>query len=71
MKHIILYAHPNPQNLNNYLKQILIGCLWHSRHEVVPALSLDDMKAQRMGEDANHVKKEKEYISSADHMIQE
>lgn len=78
MKHLIIYAHPNPQSLNSYLKQTLIEHLWNTGHEVVvrdlyelkfyPVLSLEDMQGQRLGEVVNDVKQEQEFISWAEHI---
>jgi len=78
MKHLIIYAHPNPESLNSYLKQTLAEHLWDTGHEVVirdlyqlnfsPVLSLEDMQGQRMGKVAKDVKQEQEYISWAEHI---
>lgn len=78
MKHLIIYAHPNPQSLNSHFKQTLIEHLLNTGHEVVvrdlyqlnfnPVLSLEDMQGQRVGEVANDVKQEQEFIFWADHI---
>lgn len=78
MKHLIIYAHPNPESLNSFLKQTLAEHLWDTGHEVVirdlyqlnfsPVLSLEDMQGQRMGKVSDDVQKEQEYISWADHI---
>ncbi|MCS3869415.1 NAD(P)H dehydrogenase (quinone) [Chryseobacterium ginsenosidimutans] len=78
MKHLIIYAHPNPESLNSYLKQTLIEHLWDSGDEVIvrdlyelnfsPVLSLEDMQGQRLGKVSEEVKQEQEFISWADHI---
>ncbi|KQT20841.1 NAD(P)H dehydrogenase [Chryseobacterium sp. Leaf404] len=78
MKHLIIYAHPNPESLNSFLKQTLAEHLWDNGHEVVirdlyqlkfnPVLSLEDMQGQRMGKVSDDVQKEQEYISWAHHI---
>jgi NAD(P)H dehydrogenase (quinone) len=78
MKHLIIYAHPNPESLNSYLKQTLIEHLWDSGDEVIvrdlyelnfsPVLSLEDMQGQRIGKVSEEVKQEQEFISWADHI---
>jgi len=74
MKHLIIYAHPNPYSLNAQFKNALAKHL-HD-HEVIvrdlnelnfnPVLSLEDMAGQRKGEVANDVKLEQEFITWAD-----
>ena len=78
MKHLIIYAHPNPQSLNSHFKQTLAEHLWDKGHEVVirdlcelnfnPILSLEDMQGQRLGKVSNDVKHEQEFISWAEHI---
>jgi NAD(P)H dehydrogenase (quinone) len=78
MKHLIIYAHPNPESLNSFLKQTLAEHLWDTGHEVVirdlyelnfnSVLSLEDMQGQRMGKVSDDVKQEQEYIFWADHI---
>lgn len=78
MKHLIIYAHPNPESLNSHLKQTLAEHLCNSGQEVVirdlnqlsfnPVLSLEDIQGQRMGKVADDVKQEQEFISWADHI---
>ena len=78
MKHLIIYAHPNPQSLNSYLKQTLAEHLWDTGHEVVirdlceinfnPILSLEDMQGQRLGKVSDDVRQEQEFISWAEHI---
>lgn len=78
MKHLIIYAHPNPESLNSYLKQTLIEYLCDTGHEVIvrdlchlnftPVLSLEDMLGQRMGKVSDDVRQEQEFISWADHI---
>lgn len=76
MRHLIIYAHPNPQSLNAQFKQAIAGHLKQSGHQVVvrdlyelafdPVLSLEDMAGQRKGEVANDVKQEQEFVAWAD-----
>lgn len=78
MKHLIIYAHPNGDSLNNHLKKTVIETLQTGDHEIElrdlyqlnfnPVLSLDDMNGQRMRHVAEDVKKEQAYISWADHI---
>ena len=76
MKHLIIYAHPNPQSLNAHFKNILIEHLQRHDNDVVvrdlydlgfdPVLSLDDMAGQRKGEVSEDAKLEQEHIAWAD-----
>lgn len=76
MKHLIIYAHPNPESLNGQLKKCVEKILKQHEHEVVvrdlyqlefdPVLSLEDMTGQRNGTVHDQIKKEQEYISWAD-----
>lgn len=78
MKHLIIYAHQNPQSLNSYLKQTLAEHLRDTGHEVVirdlceinfnPILSLEDMQGQRLGKVSHDVRQEQEFISWAEHI---
>ncbi|HEY0298210.1 MAG TPA: NAD(P)H-dependent oxidoreductase [Arachidicoccus sp.] len=72
MKHLIIYAHPNQNSLNNYLKESLVKHLTLNKHEVEtrdlyqlefnPILSLEDMSGQRKGHLAEDVKQEQQLI---------
>lgn len=76
MKHLIIYAHPNPGSLNGHLKQTLVEHLCRKGHKVElrdlnllsfnPVLSLDDMYGQMKGCVTDDVEKEQEYITWAD-----
>lgn len=76
MKHLIIYAHPNQDSLNNSLKQTVIHTLEKENQEFVirdlyqldfdPVLSLEDIKGQRQGQVAIDVRQEQEYISWAE-----
>lgn len=78
MKHLIIYAHPNSQSLNGYLKQTVVDHLSYSGHEVKirdlyqldfnPVLKLKDLEGQRKGQVAEDVKIEQDYIVWADCM---
>ena len=76
MKHLIIYAHPNPNSLNGLLKNTVAELLKKKCNELVvrdlyqlnfnPTLSLDDMAGQLKGIVADDVKQEQEFISWAD-----
>lgn len=76
MKHLIIYAHPNPQSLNGQFKNEVKEYLLKNGNEVIvrdlyelnfdPVLSREDMAAQRKGEAADDVKHEQEFIAWAD-----
>ncbi|MGS2761320.1 NAD(P)H-dependent oxidoreductase [Sinomicrobium sp. M5D2P9] len=76
MKHLIVYAHPNPESANAWLKENLEDYLKRNGHKVRtrdlyrirfnPVLSLSDVQGQRKGIVAHDVKTEQEYISWAD-----
>ena len=76
MKHLIIYAHPNPQSLNGQLKHTLVKHLSDTGQEVVvrdlyhlgfdPVLSLNDVQGQLKGQVTDEVKQEQAYISWAD-----
>jgi len=76
MKHLIIYAHPNPESLNCQLQQTLAAHLWDNGHEVEtrdlyalnfnPVLTLEDMDGQRKGHVSEEVKKEQDFIAWAD-----
>lgn len=78
MKHLIIYAHPNPNSLNCYFKAIVVNALQQGNHEVQvrdlnqlhfnPILSLADMNGQRMGQVTPEIKQEQDLISWADHL---
>ena len=76
MKHLIIYSHPNPNSLNNHLKNVVAAHLQENNHEVVirdlyelnfnPVLSLEDMAGQRSGLVSEDVKQEQDFIIWAD-----
>lgn len=77
MKHLIIYAHPNPQSLNGQFKQLVKEQLSKNEgNEVIvrdlyemgfnPVLSLEDMAGQRKQSVASVVGKEQAYISWAE-----
>ena len=76
MKHLIIYAHPNPESLNYQFRQTVENVLQQHGHAVVvrdlyalgfnPVLSLADMQGQRQGTVDAEVKREQEFISWAD-----
>lgn len=76
MRHLIIYAHPNPNSLNHHFKQHLREHLEENGHETIvrdlyklgfnPVLSLDDLAGQRQADTADDVKKEQEHIMWAE-----
>ncbi|TCD03192.1 NAD(P)H-dependent oxidoreductase [Pedobacter psychroterrae] len=76
MKHLIIYAHPNPKSLNSQFKASLTNHLKMMGSEVAvrdlyqldfnPVLSLVDMAGQRAGIVADDVREEQEFIVWAD-----
>lgn len=76
MKHLIVYAHPNPDSLNGYFKNTVINHLQQSGHDVQvrdlyqinfnPVLSLKDAAGQRGGVMPADVLAEQAYITWAD-----
>lgn len=76
MKHLIIYAHPNPGSLSSYFKNTLTAHLQNNNHEVIVrdlyqlnfdcTLSLEDMNGQRKGQVAADVAAEQEFITWAD-----
>jgi len=76
MKHLIIYAHPNTESLNHFLKQYVADLLSDQNHEVEirdlyainfnPVLSIDDLQGQRQGTVAGDVQTEQEWIGWAD-----
>ncbi|HJY13242.1 MAG TPA: NAD(P)H-dependent oxidoreductase, partial [Flavobacterium sp.] len=79
MKNLIIYAHPNPASLNHFFKQTVLESLEKSGQEVIvrdlneinfnPALSLEDMRGQRMGQVADDVQTEQDFITWSDRII--
>jgi len=78
MKHLIIFAHPNPNSLNSHLKNVLVEHLEENNHEVIvrdlylldfnPILTLEDMAGQLNGLVADDVKQEQEFITWADYI---
>jgi NAD(P)H dehydrogenase (quinone) len=76
MKHLIIYAHPNPESLNGQLQKALKAHLQENGHEVIlrdlyalnfnPVLSLEDLAGQRRGTVAEEITIEQNHISWAD-----
>jgi len=76
MNHLVIYAHPNPESLNSQLQQTVTQVLEDAQNTIVlrdlyqlhfdPVLSLDDMKGQRMGQVADDVRIEQDFITWAD-----
>lgn len=76
MKHLIIYAHPDPKSLNHQFKQTVEQTLLRQNHEVVvrdlyqlhfdPVLSPDDIAGQRKGVVSEAIRKEQEHIAWAE-----
>lgn len=76
MKHLIIYAHPNQESLNNLFKQTVEKILHQGNNEIVvrdlyelnfnPVLSLTDMRGQQAGVVTEEIIKEQEFISWSD-----
>ncbi|WP_306350338.1 NAD(P)H-dependent oxidoreductase [Flavobacterium sp. '19STA2R22 D10 B1'] len=72
MNHLIIYAHPNTESINHFIKETVLSTLKVQGHVVVvrdlyqlgfnPVLSLEDIKGQYRGEVGHDVAKEQEYI---------
>lgn len=79
MRNLIIYAHPNSASLNHFFKQTVVESLENSGEEVIvrdlnqinfnPVLSLEDMQGQRMGQVAEDIKTEQDFITWADQII--
>ncbi|MEH7294228.1 NAD(P)H-dependent oxidoreductase [Priestia megaterium] len=76
MKHLIVYAHPNPESLNHAILDTTVNTLKKNGHEVVvrdlyaldfqPVLKPEDTEAMKAGQTPNDIKTEQEFISEAD-----
>ncbi|MDH6250762.1 NAD(P)H dehydrogenase (quinone) [Chryseobacterium sp. H1D6B] len=78
MRHLIIYAHPNENSLNQKLLKAVIENLETGGNEIIirdlyqinfnPVFSLEDMQGQRMGKVSDDVKQEQNFISWAEHI---
>ena len=76
MKHLIVYAHPNPGSLNHAILDTAIHTLKNNGHEVVvrdlyaldfqPVLKPEDTEAMKAGQTPQDIKTEQEFIAEAD-----
>jgi len=76
MKHLIIYAHPNPESLNHSILDTAVNTLRKNGHEVTvrdlykldfqPVLKPEDTEAMKAGKTPNDIKTEQEFISEAD-----
>ncbi|CAI8733289.1 NAD(P)H-dependent oxidoreductase [Priestia megaterium] len=76
MKHLIVYAHPNPESLNHAILDTTVNTLKKNGHEVVvrdlyaldfqPVLKPEDTEAMKAGQTPNDIKTEQEFISEAE-----
>ncbi|MGG0343641.1 NAD(P)H-dependent oxidoreductase [Priestia megaterium] len=76
MKHLIVYAHPNPESLNHSILDTAVNTLKKNGHEVTvrdlyelnfqPVLKPEDKEAMKAGKTPNDIKTEQEFISESD-----
>jgi NAD(P)H dehydrogenase (quinone) len=76
MKHLIVYAHPNPESLNHALSETMVDTLKNNGHEVVvrdlyslnfqPVFTSEDTASMKAGQTPQDIKTEQEYITQAD-----
>lgn len=76
MKHLIVYAHPNPESLNHSILDTTVQALKKNGHEVVvrdlyamdfqPVLKPEDTANMRAGQTPQDIKTEQDHITSAD-----
>jgi NAD(P)H dehydrogenase (quinone) len=76
MKHLIIYAHPNPESLNHDILDRTVSTLKKNGHEVVvrdlyaldfyPVLKPEDTEAMKAGKTPDDIKIEQGFISEAD-----
>ena len=71
MKHLVVYAHPNPESFNHAILNTVVESLQGQGHEVTVrdlyAIGLDPvLKFEGKGEISQEIKAEQEYISKAD-----
>jgi NAD(P)H dehydrogenase (quinone) len=76
MKHLIVYAHPNPESFNHAILATVSNTLKNNGHEVVvrdlyaldfhPVLKPEDTAAMKAGQTPADIKMEQEYIAQAD-----
>lgn len=76
MKHLVVYAHPNPESLNHSILGTTVNTLKKNGHEVVvrdlyaldfqPVLKPEDTAAMKVGKTPDDIKTEQEFIAEAD-----
>ncbi|MFH1263910.1 MAG: NAD(P)H-dependent oxidoreductase [Pseudomonadota bacterium] len=76
MKHLIVFAHPNPKSFNRAILDTYTGALKESGHEVrirdlyamdfPPVLSADDLAGVSQGKIAKEVREEQQHVAWAD-----
>ncbi|MGG0414338.1 NAD(P)H-dependent oxidoreductase [Peribacillus simplex] len=76
MKHLVVYAHPNPESLNHSILGTTVNTLKKNGHEVVvrdlyaldfhPVLKPEDTAAMKAGKTPDDIKTEQEFIAEAD-----
>jgi NAD(P)H dehydrogenase (quinone) len=76
MKHLIVYAHPNPESLNHAILDTTVNTLKKNGHEVVvrdlyaldfqPVLKPEDTAAMKAGKTPDDIKTEQEFVAEAD-----
>ncbi|XEC96519.1 NAD(P)H-dependent oxidoreductase [Paenibacillus tarimensis] len=76
MKHLVVYAHPNPDSFNHAIVETTVRALQDKGHEVTvrdlyainfqPVLKSRDTEAMKAGQTPEDIKTEQEYIAQAD-----
>ncbi|MDP5273597.1 NAD(P)H-dependent oxidoreductase [Chengkuizengella axinellae] len=76
MKHLVIYAHPNPQSFNNAIKEAVVNSLKNKGHEVEvrdlyalgfqPVLNGSDFETFQSGQMPSDIQAEQEHIKNAD-----
>ncbi|WP_248925328.1 NAD(P)H-dependent oxidoreductase [Paenibacillus hamazuiensis] len=76
MKHLIVYAHPNPDSFNHAILETMVRALKQKGHEITvrdlyglnfsPVLKPQDTAAMKAGQTPQDIKIEQDYIAQAD-----
>lgn len=76
MRHLIVYAHPNPDSFNHAIMETVVHTLKNKGHEVTvrdlyeidfqPVLKRQDTAAMKAGQTPEDIKTEQEFIAQAD-----
>ncbi|MFJ5763172.1 NAD(P)H-dependent oxidoreductase [Neobacillus sp. NPDC093182] len=76
MKHLVVYAHPNPESLNHAILETTVNALKNNGHEVIvrdlyalnfkPVFTPEDTAAMKAGQTPKDIQTEQEFITQAD-----